>query len=391
MAAHKRAKNTTTGAAAGAGAPVAFPSPTAGEPTEVVPTLAADVAAAGELPAAGCPVAGLVASAGGLDAFRKFFTTMPADSGVAFVLVPHLDPNHDSLMVELLARCTKMPVVEATDGMAVAANQLFLLPPNKYMTISNGVLNLTGPVERGLQTSIDVFLRSLANDKREKAICIVLSGTGSHGSLGLKAIKAANGMAMVQDPTTAEYPRMPENAIATGLADYVLPAEQMPAALVKYLRHYLSPARSAGAGTDASDELGEVIAVLRTRTNFDFGCYRKAMLHRRVERRMSLGHFNRIADYVAFLREEPAEGTHLFRDLLISVTNFFRDPEAFADLESPSDCSPDSRESSGRTAPHLVRRLCDRRGTLFAGHDGARAVGGSRCELPGADLRHGRG
>ena len=184
------------------------------------------------------PVAGLVASAGGLDAFKKFFAAMPADSGIAFVLIPHLDPEHESLMVELLARHTSMPVVEAAEGMAVQANHVYIIPPNKNMTIAGGVLRLTGPVERGSwQTSIDLFLRSLADDQQEKAICIILSGTGSHGTLGLTAVKAAGGMAMVQDPKTASYPPMPESAIATGLADYVLPVEQMPEALVKYVQH----------------------------------------------------------------------------------------------------------------------------------------------------------
>src|SRR5437870_7284 len=155
------------------------------------------------------PVVGIGASAGGLDAFKKLFTAMPTDCGVAFVLIPHLDPKHESLMVELLARYTKMPVVEATDGAAVEANRVYIIPPNKYMTIAGGILRLTGPVERaGPQTSIDLFLRSLADDQQEKAICIVLSGTGAHGTLGLKAVKAVGGMAMVQEPTTAEYPRM---------------------------------------------------------------------------------------------------------------------------------------------------------------------------------------
>ena len=151
------------------------------------------------------PVAGLVASAGGLDAFKKFFTAMPADSGIAFVLIPHLDPTHESLMVELLARHTSMPVVEAVEGMAVEPNRVYVIPPNKNMTISGGVLRLTGPVAHAAwQTSIDLFLRSLADDQLEKAICIILSGTGSHGTLGLTAVKAAGGMAMVQDPKTAE-------------------------------------------------------------------------------------------------------------------------------------------------------------------------------------------
>jgi two-component system CheB/CheR fusion protein len=168
----------------------------------------------------GPPVAGLVASAGGLDAFKKFFASMPPDSGIAFVLVPHLDPQHESLMVELLARHTAMPVVEVTEAMPVQANHVYVIPPNKYMTISGGVLCLTGPVRRGdWQTSIDSFLRSLASDQQERAICVILSGTGAHGALGLKAIKAAGGMAMVQDTRTAD---MPQSAISTGLADHVL-------------------------------------------------------------------------------------------------------------------------------------------------------------------------
>jgi len=284
----------------------------------------------------GPPVAGIGASAGGLDAFKKFFAAMPADSGVAFVLIPHLDPKHESLMVELLARYTKMPVVEAEEGMAALANRVYVIPPNKYMTISGGVLRLTGPVERGgLQTSIDLFLRSLANEKQEKAICIILSGTGSHGSLGLKAVKASGGMAMVQDPNTAEYSRMPQSAVATGLADYVMPVEQMPEALIRYIQHYyVNGAKTGAQGTEAPDHLNQVLTLLCARTKFDFRCYRQGMLTRRIERRMSLSHFSQIADYLPFLHEHPAEVKQLFRDLLISVTNFFRDAEAFQALET---------------------------------------------------------
>jgi len=302
------------------------------------PAAQADVAPAEGIvpPRPGPPVAGIGASAGGLDAFKRFFAAMPADSGVAFVLIPHLDPTHESLMVELISRDTRMPVVEATDGMAVVANSVYVIPPNKYMTISGGVLRLTGPVERGgPHTSIDLFLRSLANDKREKAVCIILSGTGSHGSLGLKAVKSTDGMAMVQDPNTAEYPRMPQSAIATGLVDFVLPVERMPEALIKYVQHDYVQGTTAGAeGTEGSDDLNQILALLRAGTNFDFRCYRKRMLMRRIERRMGLGHFDQLADYRAFLREHPNEVKQLFRDLLISVTNFFRDPEAFQALET---------------------------------------------------------
>jgi two-component system CheB/CheR fusion protein len=283
----------------------------------------------------GPPVAGIGASAGGLDAFKKFFAALPPDSGIAFVLVPHLDPAHESLMVELLARHTTMPVVEAENNMPVEANHVYIIPPNKYMTIVGGVLRLTGPVERhASQTSIDLFLRSLAEDQQERSICIILSGTGSHGTLGLKAVKAAGGMAMVQDPATAEYDRMPQSALATGLADYVLPAEQMPEALVQYGRHaYINGGTRLEAAPEAADHLAQMLALLRTRSKFDFRPYRKKMLTRRIERRMGVNHFDNIPEYLAFLRGHADELKHLVKDLFISVTSFFRDADAFGQLE----------------------------------------------------------
>jgi two-component system CheB/CheR fusion protein len=284
----------------------------------------------------GPAVVGIGASAGGLDAFKKFFIAMPRESDVALVLIPHLDPTHESLMVELLARHTAMPVTEAEDGMPVAANRVYIIPPNKYMTISGGVLGLTGPVERrDAQTSIDLFLRSLAADQQEKAVCIILSGTGSHGTLGLKAVKAAGGMAMVQDPKTAEYDRMPRSAIATGLADYVLPVEEMPAVLIKYIQFLrMNGGKTEEKTAGGTDYLNQVLALLRARTKYDFRGYRKRMLARRVERRMGLNHFDQLADYVAFLRDQPDEVKHLTQDLFISVTSFFREPEALKALES---------------------------------------------------------
>ena len=278
----------------------------------------------------GPPVAGIGASAGGLDAFKKFFAAMPADSGIAFVLVPHLDPAHESLMVELLARHTTMPVVEAGNDMPVEANHVYILPPNKYMTIQGGILRLTGPVERRTsQTSIDLFLRSLADDQQDRSICIILSGTGSHGTLGLKAVKAAGGMAMVQHPRTADYERMPQSAVDTGQADYVLPVEEMPEALVKYVRHaYVNGRRRIEESLAAADQLTHVLALLKTRSKFDFRCYRKRMLTRRIERRMGLAHIDSMSDYMSFLREHPEEVKQLLKDLFISVTSFFRDGEA---------------------------------------------------------------
>jgi two-component system CheB/CheR fusion protein len=281
-------------------------------------------------------VAGIGASAGGLDAFKKFFAALPPDSGIAFVLVPHLDSAHKSLMVELLARHTTMPGVEAENNMPALANHVYIIPPNKYMTIQGGVLRLTGPVERRSQeTSIDLFLRSLADDQQDRSICIILSGTGSHGTLGLKAVKAAGGMAMVQDPATAEYERMPESAVATGLADYVLPVEQMPETLIKYVQHvYVNGGARIEAAPEIADHLTQMLALLRTRTKFDFRCYRKKVLTRRIERRMGLNHFESIPAYVAFLRDHPEELKQLVRDLFISVTSFFRDPDGFQQLAS---------------------------------------------------------
>jgi two-component system CheB/CheR fusion protein len=280
------------------------------------------------------PVAGIGASAGGLDAFKEFFAAMPPDSGIAFVLVPHLDPSHESLMVELLARHTTMPVVEAANDMPVEANHVYVIPPNKYMTIHGGILRLTGPVERHIsQTSIDLFLRSLADDQHERSICIILSGTGSHGTLGLKAIKAAGGMAMVQDPATAAFERMPQNALATGLADYVLAVEQMPEALVNYVRHaYVNGGPRREAAPEAADHVTQVLALVRARTRFDFWAYRKKMLTRRIERRMGLKNLNSFPEYLAFLRDHPEELNQLVKDLLISVTSFFRDSDAFKQL-----------------------------------------------------------
>jgi two-component system CheB/CheR fusion protein len=307
------------------------------EPPGESPAAPADPAPVqGEAGRRGPPVAGVGASAGGLDAFKKLLAAMPPDSGIAFVLVPHLDPARESLLVELLARHTAMPVVEAQDDMAVEADRVYVIPPNRYMTIRGGVLRLTGPVERRTaQTSIDRFLRSLADDQEERSVCIILSGTGSHGTLGLQAVKAAGGMAMVQDAATAEYKAMPQSAIATGLADYVLPVEQMPAALVQFVRHaYVNGGSGIEAAPDAAGHLTQVLALLQVRAGFDFGCYRKGILARRVERRMGLNHLDSLPEYLTFLRDRPDELTLLVKDLFISVTSFFCDPEAFQELAS---------------------------------------------------------
>ena len=298
-----------------------------------------------------CPaVVGIGASAGGLNAFKTFFSRMPADSSMAFVLVPHLDPTHKSLMVELLAKQTEMAVCEVEDEMVVESNRLYIIPPDKYLMIRNGKLYLTTPTEpRGLQTAIDFFFRSLAEDRQETAIGIILSGTGSHGTIGLQTIKARGGMAMVQDPDSAEYDQMPRSAIATGIVDYILPPEAMPEALIKYVRHaYVGSVwKPAAPPKTETTQLVQVLALLRARTKYDFRCYRKNMLMRRVQRRMGLNHIDQLPDYLELLRENADEVKHLFRDLLIGVTGFFREPKAYQVLEQ-------------RVIPQLLKRSDDR-------------------------------
>jgi len=283
-----------------------------------------------------CPIVGIGASAGGLAAYKKFFNHMPDDSGMAFVLVPHLDPSHQSLMVELLSRQTEMPVCEIEHDMAMKPNRVYIIPPAKYLTIESGKLQLSKPPQPSrVETAIDHFLRSLAEDQRERAIGIILSGTSSHGSIGLQAIKANGGMAMVQRPDTAEYDAMPQNAIDTGIVDYILPPEEMPAALIQYVKHaYVSGAwqPSEPAKTEL-EQLDRVLGLLKARTKYDFRQYRKNMILRRVQRRMSLNQIDQLSDYSEFLRNTPDEAKHLFRDLLIGVTGFFREPEAYKVIE----------------------------------------------------------
>ncbi|MDH3584944.1 MAG: chemotaxis protein CheB, partial [Phycisphaerae bacterium] len=211
------------------------------------------------------PVVGIGASAGGLDAFKKFFDAMPAGSGMAMVVVPHLDPEHESLMVQLLARHTEMPVHTAAEGMAIEPNAVYVIPPNNNLAVENGRLRLSPPTEpRGFETAIDFFLRSLARDQRGKAICVILSGTSSHGVMGLREIKLTGGTVMVQTPQTAAFDQMPRNAIATGLVDYVLPVEQMPQVLMDYARQ---PYVTDPSGSIApSDRLLPLLAMLRAHT-----------------------------------------------------------------------------------------------------------------------------
>ncbi|MEI7703805.1 MAG: chemotaxis protein CheB [Deltaproteobacteria bacterium] len=290
---------------------------------------ATELAAPRETAAAGFPVVGLGASAGGLEAFEEFFRSVPTNTGMAFVLVSHLDPSHESILTEIVQRTTALPVVEVTDQLSVKPNCIYVIPPNKDLSIFHGKLHLSAPdAPRGQRLPIDAFFRSLAEDQGDRAIGVVLSGTGSDGSLGLRAIQGVGGLTFAQDPTTAKYDGMPAAAIRTGYAAHVLPVEKMAEAM-----RILSRAPGIRFGSPSAPAiargLGQILAVLRTRTGHDFSLYKKSTLIRRIERRMVQHDIETPEAYARYLREHPGEVQLLFKELLINVTSFFRDPDAF--------------------------------------------------------------
>jgi two-component system, chemotaxis family, CheB/CheR fusion protein len=304
--------------------------------------------------APGFPVVGIGASAGGLEAFEQFFTHMPPAAGMAFVVVQHLDPSHKSILTELIQRYTRMRVVEATDGVRLEPDTVFVIPPNRYLAILHGTVHLleTSSIP-GLRAPIDFFFRSLAEDQKEKAIGIVLSGTGSEGALGLRAVKGEGGMTMVQDPGSAKYDGMPRNAIATGMADFILPPDKMPAQLVPYVRHaLLKPLADIAkpVGKD-SDLLAKIFILVRSKTGHDFTYYKHNTILRRIDKRMAVHRITRLADYVRYLQEDPGETVTLFKELLIGVSNFFRDKEAFEVLKQKAI----PRLFEGRPADQPIR------------------------------------
>jgi two-component system CheB/CheR fusion protein len=291
-------------------------------------------------PGAGFPIVGIGASAGGLAAFEAFFTAMPAvkDPGMAFVLVQHLAPNTKSMLTDLIKHYTRMDVLEVKDGMTVRPGCVYIIPPNRDMALINGTLQLLEPVDpRGRRLPIDFFFRSLANDQHERAIGIILSGAGRDGSLGVRAIKGEGGMVMVQNPESTEYDGMPRSAIATGLVDFILPLAELPSRLVSYvthafgkLPHKIADLTYSGGG----DALKKILLLLRSQTGHDFSGYKIKTISRRIERRMAVHQIDRLDAFVSYLQHNPMDIEELFRDLLIGVTSFFRDPEAFAALET---------------------------------------------------------
>ena len=284
-------------------------------------------------------IVGIGASAGGLEAFKSFFGNTAADTGMAFVLVQHLSPDYKSMLAELLGKTTAMPVIEATDGIAVKADCVFVIPPDATMTIAGGRLKIVKPAPpRDRRRPIDTFLQSLAEDQGENAICIILSGTGSDGTLGAAAIKEHGGLTLAQSEYDSHaLPGMPQSAAATGQVDDVLAVEAMPAKLAAYQAHLKGVAGSKdgeGVRTDAASQMATIMGALRARSGHDFSEYKEKTLVRRLQRRMQLLQVDTPTDYIKLFRDQPEELDALFRELLISVTQFFRDPEAFEALDA---------------------------------------------------------
>ncbi|MES2149525.1 MAG: chemotaxis protein CheB [Pseudomonadota bacterium] len=282
------------------------------------------------------PIVGIGASAGGLEALELFFSAVPANCGLGFVVVQHLDPHHKGILVELLQRATPMPVVQASDLLAVVPGHVYVIPPNCDLSILHGVLHLLEPnAPRGLRLPIDFFLRALAADQHVDSAGVILSGMGSDGTLGLRAIKDSAGASFVQDPASAKFDAMPRSAINAGLADVVAAPAELARALISYLKHMptlTAPQAAPGGGEQSA--LDKIVLVLRAQSGHDFSMYKKSTIQRRVERRMGLHQLAGIAEYADYLRANPQEAQLLFKELLIGVTSFFRDPPMWAQLEA---------------------------------------------------------
>lgn len=295
-------------------------------------------------------IVGIGASAGGLEALQEFFKAVPLETGIGYVVIQHLSPDYKSLMDELLARHTKLPIKKAGDGMVVEPDTIYLIPPRKNLSVFHGKLLLEDQGSRsGLILPIDIFFRSLANDLTKKAIGIILSGTGSDGTLGTRAIKEAGGMVMAQDEQTAKFDGMPRSSISTGLVDYILPPDRMPIELVNYIKHpFVDQSKQADTILSSDeDSFTKVMMMLRDYCGIDFSYYKENTIIRRLERRLSINRFEKLDDYLKFLSESDKEKDILYRELLIGVTRFFRDETAFKALSDsilPKILSADKKQ-----------------------------------------------
>ncbi|MFZ4727018.1 MAG: chemotaxis protein CheB, partial [Paludibacter sp.] len=281
------------------------------------------------------PIVGIGVSAGGLEALELFFENMPKDNGMAIIVIQHLDPYHPSMMPELLQRITSMKVFQATDRLMIKPNHVYVIPPNKSMSILNDTLYLFEPIEiRGMRLPIDYFFRSLAIDRKEKSIGIILSGMGTDGSLGFKAIKESNGLLLVQEPTDAKFEAMPRSAINAVQVDVVANANELPRKLIELVKHIPLSKSESISDTKNISNLEKIVILLRAQTGHDFSLYKKNTMFRRIERRMNVHQIDKIHNYVRFLQENPKETEILFKELLIGITSFFRDAAVWEKLKT---------------------------------------------------------
>jgi two-component system CheB/CheR fusion protein len=291
-------------------------------------------------PASGVfPIIGIGASAGGLEAFSQLVASLPPDSGMAFVLVQHLDPRHESRLGDILAKSSKMPVLEAVQGQAVMQNHIYVIPPNTTMTLQDGKLLLVPRGDtRNPHLPIDIFFKSLAATRHSGAIGVILSGAGSDGTLGLEEIKAAGGITFAQDELTAKYPDMPQSAVRSGCIDVVLPPDGIAAELVRISQHpYLAPKeieKTEKPSRSDEESFQQILSLLRKGVGVDFRAYRDTTIRRRIMRRMVLHTKDNLAEYTELLENSSAELEALYQDILINVTSFFREPESFEALKS---------------------------------------------------------
>ena len=281
-------------------------------------------------------IVGLGASAGGIHALRSFFNEVPKDSGLAYVVILHMSPEHESKLADILQTSSPIPVTQVRERTKVKPNQVYVIPPNQRLAMADGHLELKSIIGKEERRSpVDLFFRTLAESNENRAVSVILSGTGANGSMGIKRVKEHGGVAFVQDPEEAEYTDMPRNAISTGMVDYILPVAEIPAKIISYkdrigsVEAFQTP--TEGLKTD-EHALIEIFTHLRRRTGHDFSNYKRATILRRIGRRLSLRELSGLSQYADYVREHPEETQGLMKDLLISVTNFFRDPEAIEAL-----------------------------------------------------------
>ncbi|WP_165864999.1 CheR family methyltransferase [Rufibacter latericius] len=279
-------------------------------------------------------IVALGGSAGSLEGFEAFFQHLPSGTGMAYVVVPHLDPTQKGMMTEIIKRYTSLPVLEITDGLKVEPEHVYVVPSHQETALERGHFRLIEPEQpNGQRMPIDYFFQSLAVNRREHAIGAILSGMGADGTLGVKMIMENFGMVMVQDPNTARFDSMPRNAIKTEFVDYVLPVEEMPQKLVAYAKMPPIKTKNMIEAHKSTQMLQKIFELIRSKTGHDFSLYKRNTIFRRIERRMTSHQLTQFSEYVQLLQENPLEVEQLFKELLIGVTKFFRDAEAFALLQ----------------------------------------------------------